>query len=334
MTEKLTQIIVLTGFLGSGKTTLLKRMLADLQFSQTKVALVINEIGEVNLDGLLVEREQTTTGTTEVAMRELLNGCICCTVRGDLSLTLHTLIEQENPDLIIIEATGAANPLELIEVITETSLLQRVSLSSLVTVVDSTFFFAQATKGVGKTWRLLREQVRAASVVVLNKMDRFDESLWPQLEKYVRACNAHATIELTERCALPFERLVSGVGSRIFDKQVKSVSDQHDHHDHDHDHHDHDHDHSAHNHLLVHTKYLSGPVDRRQFTTAMNELPENVYRAKGIVTFADSGERVMFQFAYRELECIPIRPQKVVPDVIVWIGEHLDVERLERDFEG
>lgn len=127
--EQVVPVYILSGFLGSGKTTLLQRLLEHWKDQGLRPAVVMNELGEVNLDGLLVEQT--------VPMAELLGGCICCSIRGDLSTELTTLIKKESPDVVVIEATGAANPLEIVDGVTETSLYQKVELKSLITVVDA-----------------------------------------------------------------------------------------------------------------------------------------------------------------------------------------------------
>ena len=327
-----TDIIVLTGFLGSGKTTLLMRMLSHLKREGKRVAVIINELGDVNLDGLLVDGD--------VPMSELLSGCICCTIRGDLGLALTGLVERERPDVILIESTGAANPMEIIDVVTEASMLVKTRLQAVVTVVDGGFFMEQVEKAVGKTWRLLREQVRGATHVVVNKVDLLDAvgadermrtaATTEKLRVAVRAVNAHAALELVERCEVDVAGLLGG---------HKHSDHKHEEHNHEcgagwkHDHaHTHDEHHHSHSHLLVFTKYLQESIDSAQFTREMRELPASVYRAKGIVTFSDTGQRVMFQYAYRELECMPIAPGREVHDVAVFIGEHLPEQELERLF--
>ncbi len=342
-----TDIIVLTGFLGSGKTTLLMRMLSHLKREGKRPAVIINELGDVNLDGLLVDGD--------VPMSELLSGCICCTIRGDLGLALTDLVQREQPDVILIESTGAANPVEIIDVVTEASMLVKTRLQAVVTVVDGGFFMEQVEKAVGKTWRLLREQVRGATHVVVNKVDLLGASgadervrnaaTTEKLRVAVRAVNAHAALELVERCEVDVASLLGGCeASAIEVVDAGSVGHKHTDHKHEehnhecgagceHDHaHTHDEHHHSHSHLLVFTKYLQESIDSAQFTREMRELPASVYRAKGIVTFADTGQRVMFQYAYRELECMPIAPGREVHDVAVFIGEHLPEQELERLF--
>jgi G3E family GTPase len=334
--ETETRIVALTGFLGSGKTTLLKRLVDTYQMAGLRVAVVINELGEVNIDGT----QLTMDGEgREVMMRELLGGCICCSVRGELGVTLLELIERDCPDVVLIEATGAANPLELMEVVSETSMLVRAKLAAVITVVDSVMFSEQASKASGKTWRLLREQVRGASLVLLNKVDQLseEESKIEVVIEQVRACNGYAPIVATIRCAWDADerRWWDLLGEEVqFDLEHNQPaleierprfqmafqparSTVHD----------------SHLHLLVLTYYLKQGIESAEFTQLMNQLPANVYRAKGIVRFADTGQRVMFQYAYRQLECLPItNTERAFEDVIVLIGEGLHRQELDKHF--
>lgn len=110
-----TPVVILSGFLGSGKTTLLARMLDYYAKRRIRPAVIMNEAGDVNLDGQLVNEE--------VPMREMLSGCICCTIRGDLGMEIRDLIADRSPDLILIEATGVANPMEIFDSVTEAAFL-------------------------------------------------------------------------------------------------------------------------------------------------------------------------------------------------------------------
>lgn len=189
--ERTVPVFILAGFLGSGKTTLLSRAIRHMKEQGRKPAVVMNELGEVNLDGLAVG--------IEVPMAEMLDGCICCTVRGDLGLTIQQLIQDEQPDVIFIEATGVANPMEILDGVTEASLYMKVEMKGVVTVVDAALLKEQLHKRSGKTYRLLEEQIRCASVLLLNKTDLVAQPELEDLEKELRSWNAHARLLRTVR---------------------------------------------------------------------------------------------------------------------------------------
>lgn len=358
---RVTPIYILSGFLGSGKTTLLQRLITQWQSQGLRPAVVMNEIGDVNLDGLLV--------STEVPMAEMLGGCICCTIRGDLSVQLAELIEQEQPDLIVIEATGAGNPLEIFDAVTEVSLYMKLDLKPMITVVDALHLADLHASQRGKTYRLMIEQIRCGSVLVLNKVDLIDAKRQQEMTDFLQHTNPFAHIIPAVKCEVDVAGLLEGDGARppligetaVVDGQAhhqekyghpqeevhacgSGCHDHEHHHDHEDEHHEHHHSgeqhehahhhaHASHEHVTVYTHYFHGPIDSTEFERFIAELPREVYRGKGILRFSDTSSRFLFQYAYRESDFLKVTPQKDVPDVAVFIGEHFDrswiAQRLE-----
>ncbi|WP_059053342.1 CobW family GTP-binding protein [Paenibacillus senegalimassiliensis] len=333
-----TPVYILSGFLGSGKTTLLQRLITHWQGQGLRPAIVMNEIGDVNLDGLLV--------STEVPMAEMLGGCICCTIRGDLSVQLSELIEQEHPDLIVIEATGAGNPLEIFDAVTEVSLYMKLDLKPMITVVDALHLADLHASQQGKTYRLMIEQIRCGSVLVMNKVDLIHAEQQKEMTEFLQHTSPFARIIPAVKCEVDVADLLEAgqaepslIGETAAERHVCN-SDCHDHehhHHHDNEHHEHshshDHAHASHEHVTVYTHYFHGPIDSTEFERFISELPREVYRGKGILRFSDTSSRFLFQYAYRESDFLKVTPQKDVPDVAVFIGEHFDrnwiAQRLE-----
>ena len=316
--EQVVPVYILSGFLGSGKTTLLQRLLEHWKDQGLCPAVVMNELGEVNLDGLLVEQT--------VPMAELLGGCICCSIRGDLSTELTTLIKKESPDVVVIEATGAANPLEIVDGVTETSLYQKVELKSLITVVDAAHLLELYRAQQGATYRLMQEQIRCASVLILNKTDRVSADEAEEITTVLRKWNSYAPIMPAERCEIDIEELLRSAGGVLTDTQLEESDSE-----------SHVHEealqpsggtHASHDHVMAYTHYFKRPVNSETFEQFVKELPRDVYRAKGIVTFNDTSSRFLFQYAYREADFMKITPQGEVPDVAVFIGEHFSSSEL------
>jgi G3E family GTPase len=306
-------IYLLTGFLGSGKTTLLRRLIDDAKGRGWKPAVLMNEAGDVNLDGMLVD--------TSVPMAEMLGGCICCTIRGDLGLELTNLAQEHKPDVIWIESTGIAQPLEIIDAVTEASLYGKLELRGVVTVVDAMHLLDRVRIGTGKTLRLMQEQIRAASLVVLNKTDLAAEADLSDLEEHLKAWNSAAPLVRTVNAGLDPNLIYASRSSHAGEPQGGHAP-----HEHSQNHsHEHSHEHS---HVKALTHYLTGPLNSHAFESFVKELPEGVYRAKGIVTFEDTANRYLFQFAYGQSDFLPIRPQKTVLDVLVFIGEDFSEAEL------
>lgn len=303
--EQVVPVYILSGFLGSGKTTLLQQLLSYWQGQGLRPAVVMNELGEVNLDGMLVEQS--------VPMAELLGGCICCSIRGDLSTELATLVKRESPDVVIIEATGAANPLEIVDGVTETSLYLKVELKSLITVVDAAHLLELHRSQQGATYRLMQEQIRCASLLIMNKTDRVSTTESEEVFEVLRKWNAYAEIKPTIRCELEPDEVLNSASGVLYEKENSSDSIQ-----------------ATHDHVMAYTHYFKHAVDSVEFEEFVKELPRDVYRAKGIVTFRDTASRFLFQYAYREADFMKITPQGEVQDVAVFIGEHFSSAELRR----
>jgi G3E family GTPase len=342
--ERTVPVFILSGFLGSGKTTLLTRAIRYMKEQDRKPAVVMNELGEVNLDGVAVG--------IEVPMAEMLDGCICCTVRGDLGITIQQLIQDEQPDVIFIEATGVANPMEILDGVTEASLYMKVEMKGVVTVVDAAHLKEQLHKGTGKTYRLLEEQIRCASVLILNKADLVEETEMERLEEALRSWNSYARLLRTVRSEVDpaiWTELEGRAGNGGV--SARHAEAEHEHapgcgcgnghtHQGDHAHGEgctevghagHAGYHSSHEHVMVYTHYLKGPVDSTAFEAMIGRLPESVYRAKGVLSFQDTRSRYLFQYAYRQADFMKIDPQGSIPDVVVFIGEQIPKAELERE---
>ncbi|RAP73800.1 CobW family GTP-binding protein [Paenibacillus montanisoli] len=329
-----TPIHLLSGFLGSGKTTLLNHVVDYYKAQDIKAAIIMNELGDVNLDGQFVDQA--------VPMAEMLSGCICCTIRGDLSIELKELIEEHRPDVVIIESTGAANPMEIIDAITEATLFMRIDLRTIATVVDGPELLARSKRG-GRTFKLMQDQIRCATDLIVNKADKLAPEELVEVQQLVRELNAYAPLTVTVRCMTQLDMFDLKAAPKT--KPDANEKRQHDsvsehvcgancNHDHGHGH-DHDHDQAdgyvSHAHVMTLTHYIAGPVNSHAFEALIKNLPQEVYRAKGIVTFTDTNSRFLFQYAYREVEFIRITPQGNVSDVAVFIGEHFAKDVLEKE---
>ncbi|WP_373230948.1 GTP-binding protein [Cohnella sp.] len=338
MNDKIIPVYILTGFLGSGKTTLLNRILEDAQANGLKPAVLMNEVGDVNVEGQLNE--------TDIPMSEMLGGCICCSIRGDLGMELVRLTQEYQPDVIWIESTGIAQPLEIMDGVTEASLYAKLELKNIITLVDGRHLLDKLRIGSGKTFKLMKEQIRAANILILNKIDLVREEDLNELIAALQDWNPLALIIQTTKSELdPSLLYVSNDNSRTL-QLIRENNNNHKHteectQDHDHNHncnHDHNHanDHvhdgrnapSLHDHVNVVTYYFKGKVDSVAFEAFLKQLPDEIYRAKGIVAFHDTASQFLFQYAYREIDFLRITPQKTVNDVAVFIGEGFSQSEL------
>ncbi|MZQ81653.1 GTP-binding protein [Paenibacillus sp. 5J-6] len=326
MAQKRVTVYLLSGFLGSGKTTLLTKAIDHFTEAGRKPAVIMNEIGEVNLDGQLV--------ANEVPMSELLGGCICCSSRGDLATALHELVTGEQPDLIFIESTGIANPMEIIDEVTDASLIIPVELKAVITVVDAPQLLELNRTSRGKTYRLMKEQIRCANLLLLNKTDLLTGTALEEVDALVREWNPYATnhftvfsqidmrlVEMLEEEGREAIHLLDEQGSHDHEADSRTSHEEHE-HEHDHAHEHGSHHHHSHSHVMAYTHFFERAVDSNAFEEFVSKLPQEVYRAKGILSFSDTSSRFLFQYAYREMDFVKITPKGEVPDVAVFIGEN------------
>lgn len=329
-------VYILSGFLGSGKTTLLQQLITYWKNQGLRPAVVMNEIGDVNLDGLLVEEE--------VPMAEILSGCICCSIRADLSSEMSELIVREKPDVLVIEATGAANPMEVLDAVAEVALYQKLEIKPMITVVDAPHLLELARNQKGKTYRLMQDQIRCGSVLILNKTDRVDHEEMDELSKQLESWNSFAKVIPAVKCEVNLSELLQFQGgqlpvtlagesehSHVLKPNITvghtTVCGSSDHQESDHMG-EHNHVHTSHDHVTVYTHYFRSAVNSELFEQFIKDLPRDVYRGKGVLTFSDTSSRFLFQYAYRESDYMRITPQGDIPDVAVFIGEHFDKQLL------
>ncbi|CAN5256793.1 hypothetical protein BH10PSE9_BH10PSE9_24710 [soil metagenome] len=237
MPETQIPVTVLTGYLGAGKTTLLNRILSENHGK--KYAVIVNEFGEIGIDNdLIVESDEEVF--------EMNNGCVCCTVRGDLIRVVEGLMKRPGRfDGILVETTGLADPAPVAQTFfMDDDVRAKAKLDAVVTVADAKHLVARLIDSPEA-----QEQIGFADVILLNKTDLVSPDELARVERHIRAINPHAVIHRTERCAIPLDRVLDR-GAFDLDRILTLDPDfleGHD-HDHDHDHHDHDHDHEHHHH--------------------------------------------------------------------------------------
>ncbi len=244
-------VTILTGFLGAGKTTLLNHILANQQ--GVKTAVLVNEFGEIGIDNDLI----IATGEDMV---ELSNGCICCSINGELLEAVYRILDRPDPvDYLVVETTGLADPLPVAMTFLGSDLRDQTRLDSIITLVDAENFSDEILEG-----EVARAQVVYGDILLLNKCDLVDEPRLQQVEERLRAIKADARILRSVKGAVTLPLLLS-VG--LFESDKVAAGQNHDDCDHDHGHcvhehghehahsHDHGHDHSACDHEHGHCEH-------------------------------------------------------------------------------
>jgi G3E family GTPase len=347
-----TPVTVLTGYLGAGKTTLLNRILTEDHGK--RYAVIVNEFGEVGIDNdLIVDADEEVF--------EMNNGCVCCTVRGDLIRILNGLMRRKGGfDAIIVETTGLADPGPVAQTFfVDEEVKAKTKLDSVTTVVDAKHVLLRLADS-----REAVEQIAFADQIVLNKTDLVTPQELAEVEARLRRLNPLAPIHRAVRSNVPLEAIL-GRGSFDLDRIVEvepqflnpahgeagHVHDEHCGHDHDHDHHDHDghdhhdHDHGGHAHEDQSIKgvalTLDRPVNGQRVTQWLNAVLQDrgpdILRAKGILDVAGEDKRLVFQAVHMILEGDLQREWREGEkrySRMVFIGRNLDADALRKGFEA
>ncbi|MEO1521606.1 MAG: GTP-binding protein [Cyanobacteria bacterium J06633_2] len=333
-------VTIITGFLGSGKTTLLNHILSNNK--DLKVAVLVNEFGDINIDSqLLVSMDED--------MVELSNGCICCTINDGLVDAVYRVLERDDQvDYMVIETTGVADPLPIILTFLGTELRHLTRLDSIIAMVDAEAFTPDHFESDAAL-----NQITYADVAVLNKTDLATSEQLVKLEDYIGTVKIGARILHSQHGQVPLP-LILDVGynnPEAYADLVKEEIEQtqhdhdhgHDHHGHDHHGHDHhDHDHHGHEHHHHHSSHLDNdgfisvafesdrPFHVEKFEHFLQEkLPQNVFRAKGILWFQESELRNIFQLSGPRFDLKGEEWRTPPRNQLVFIGRHLDADELQ-----
>jgi len=317
MSEKI-PVTVLTGYLGAGKTTLLNRILTEDHGK--KFAVIVNEFGEAGIDGDLV------VGADEEVF-EMNNGCICCTVRGDLIRILDGLMKRKGKfDAIIVETTGLADPAPVAQTFfVDQDVGDATKLDAVITVTD-----AKWLKERLKDAPEAKNQIAFADVIVLNKTDLVTPEELASVEAAIRAINPYAKLHRTERCALPIDQLLDRNAfdlDRILDIEPDFLESGHHHH------------HSDEVRSMSFT--IPGDVDPEKFMPWINDVSQaqgpNILRSKGILAFKGEPRRFVFQGVHMILDGDLQRDWKAGEtreSRLVFIGRDLNENELRKGFEA
>lgn len=352
-------VTVLTGYLGSGKTTLLNRILTENHGK--RYAVIVNEFGEIGIDNdLIVESDEE--------IYEMNNGCICCTVRGDLIRVVEGLMRRPGRfDAIVVETTGLADPVPVAQTFfMDDDVRAKTALDAVVALVDAKHLPLRL-----KDSREAEDQIAFADVVLINKTDLVNAEELAAVEATVRAINPHAIIHRTQRASISLDKVLDRGAfdlKRALENDPHFLDhddpdhvcgpdcdhDHHHHHGHRHHHHDHEHvcgpdcDHEHHHHAsaihditVTSVSLRANEIDPEKFFPWIQNLTQtqgpNILRLKGIIAFKDDPERYVVQGVHMIIEGDhqrPWKPEEKRESRLVFIGRELDATALRAEFEN
>ena len=312
-----TPVTVLTGYLGAGKTTLLNRILTEQHGK--KYAVIVNEFGELGVDNDLVVN-------ADEEVFEMNNGCICCTVRGDLIRIIEGLMKRKDKfDGILVETTGLADPGPVAQTFfTDEDVKARTRLDAIVTVIDAKHFFGQLEQGSEA-----EQQVAFADVILLNKTDLVSADELKKVEDRIRGINRYARIFHTQNSQIGLDAILDKGAfdlGRILEFEPDFLHSGHDHHHED----------------EVRSLSITAdrPVDPDRFQKWMGALLQikgaDIFRSKGILAIDGAPRRYVYQGVHMMMDSAwgtPWKDGETRSSKLVFIGRNLDGDNLQRGFE-
>jgi G3E family GTPase len=292
------EIYLLSGFLGSGKTTLLKRLLEDEKKKNRKVAVMMNELGKVSIDSNIVEED--------VALKELLGGCICCSISDKLEAQLQSLLWNEKPEVIYIETTGVAHPVEVLDAVLSPNLADQFVIKGVVTIIDGGRWLSRHSLSP-QLQQLLLEQVKHADFIIINKADTLTDSDQSKLTFEVQGINPNANCLLTTFSKVSIEQIRNiNITSKHGWQKANVTSDLR---------------------LSTYVYTFEKSVNMDKFEDFLRALPDTIYRMKGYIKFREGDYPYLFQYSYG----MPIymKEEMNYPLNLVFIGEKMDWKHVE-----
>lgn len=316
MLNKKLPVTVISGFLGAGKTTLVNHVLS--QNADATIGVIVNEYGEVGIDGELIIADDN-------ALIEIRNGCICCTVRGDLVAGVKTLLGREDIrlDRLIIETSGLADPAPVLQTfLADADLLMQVELESVIAVVDAANLKRQIHDDIA------REQIAFADLVILNKAELAEARELDAVEGELRLLNPTARVIRATQSRVPFDELLGTPRFSLANVLAIEPTLLEDEHEHEHD--------QSLTSCAVETEQALDPfLFNRWVNQLVQQEGENLLRMKGILQFTGEARPFQFHSVHMLMESKPARrwrPDEARKSRFVFIGRHLDAQALQQGF--
>ncbi|WP_461201950.1 CobW family GTP-binding protein [Anoxybacillus sp. TBDG-1] len=294
-------VYILSGFLGTGKTTVLQHLLKNDHEKGRKASVLMNEFGEFGVDSLLLDHN--------TPLREVLNGCVCCTMKDEVEIELLSLYKEHKPDVVYVETTGVAHPIEVFDACLSPLIASYICIKCIITVVDVERWYNRNQLS-NKVLKLMTEQIKHADNIIINKCDRVDMLTIHRTVDEIQSLNPRANIQCVTYGKINIDALLERDDMEIANKhEVLHVK--------------------KHLHIRSMTYEFKKPIHREDFFKWIERIEENIFRIKGFVRFMDdTSQTYIFQYAYGEPCIVPI--SFPFPNNLVFIGADLNKEKIIR----
>ena len=310
-----TGVYILSGYLGSGKTTLLQKVLGFFHERNRKAIVIMNEIGEEDIDGVQVQAQG-------YSVKKILNGCICCSIRNQLASGINEMIREFSPDEIIIETTGIADPSDIIaDLVNNPTVCEQIELKGVITIVDASRFLAlQSRFELSKALEItFRNQIKYADLLLVNKVDLVREPELEKIRNLIEKDNPEAVLYTTIHGEMDLSQLLNMRKAKNVKLQPKvtddfSLTDK------------------LFNYVETFYYQFNQPVVKSKFESFLLHLPKTVYRAKGFVCFTDYSKLVSFQQTENQID-YSVCEDLDMNMVAVFIGEGMDKRSIVSELE-
>ena len=298
------RLIVITGFLGSGKTSFLQNFIEFENQANRFVGVIQNEIGKIGLDARLLDYDYSIV--------EIDEGCVCCSLSGQLRAAVSSLLKKSIPDIILLETTGVANPFNLLSELDE--LKDIIEFESIITVVDAKNCIQHFEE-----YKIFKDQIRAADTILLNKVDLVTPKELQEVENLLKEHNKCAHILKTTNCEINptvvsnYAKLISASSSLISSEFTEESP-------------------IFRTHLMDNLssvkKEMPNAINRENFIKHLKSIDNDIIRIKGIVQFSDSKEQSLIQFVNKTFDISQLDTQVSRENFLIYIGKDMDNKNI------